>query len=536
MKKRILILICLLLLTGCGSEEPAPVPTPTPAVTASPEPTPAETTLCGTVYELTGDSLVLRSDEGGLYAFPLPEGAALSVGQSLTLRCAGAPDDRSLWQTAAVLEVQAEAPATEESGPYTLRGTVQDATMFTLTVLGEDGALYSFPKDPARCFAPNGILLGFEAEVDCAGVPDPGSLWQTVPVLAIRVSAAAAVPMEGISEAEAALRAAEILAGMTLPERVGQVFLGRLPLQGAAESAARQQPGGYVLYAENVAGKTPAQLKAEIEAVQAAARYPLLIAVDEEGGSVNRLSAYDAFRASPFPSPMNLYHEGGWFSVHADTAEKCALLRSVGINVNLAPVADVCSSGSYMYPRSFGGDAALTEQYVTETVQGYECGGVGCVLKHFPGYGDNADTHTGSARDGRTLEELQSRDLRPFAAGIAAGADCILMSHNVVTALDAALPASLSPAVYGYLRGNMGFTGVAMTDDLAMSAVRAHAAGGEAAVQALLAGCDLICSASLEQEMAAVAAAVQQGRLSEARLNEAVQRVLCWKLKLGILH
>lgn len=495
-----------------------------------------DTTLRGHVYELTDHSLVIQSDGGGLYAFAVEGTPELVPGQRLTLRCAGVLDEQNLWQSAAVLELDAEpAEAAEESGIHTLRGTVQDATAYTLTVLGEDGHLYSFPKDPARCFAPNGILPGYTAEVDCDALPNPEEVWQMVTVLQMRVTAGGTDGSAALSDAAAARRAAELLAGMTLEERVGQVFLGRFPLQAAAENAARWHLGGYVLYAENAAGKTPGVLKSEIEAVQAAAKLPLIMAVDEEGGTVNRLSAYTAFRALPFPSPMSLYHEGGWFSVNADTAEKAALLHSVGINVNLAPVADVCGSGSYMYSRSFGGDAFLTAQYVDEVVRGYTSAGMGCVLKHFPGYGDNVDTHTGSARDNRSLTELRNRDLLPFASGIDAGAGCILMSHNIVTAFDPGLPASLSPAAYAYLRESMGFAGVTMTDDLAMSAIRAHAGGENPAVQALRAGCDLICSASCEEEIAAVLAALRSGSLSETRLNEAVERVLVWKLKLGII-
>lgn len=526
MKRFFLILLCFVLLSGCGREAP---PTPTAPPTA--EPAAADTTLSGHVYEFTGHSLVIQSDGGGLYAFAVEGTTALVPGQRVTLRCAGALDEQSLWQSAAVLELSAEPLEAAESGVHTLRGTVQDATAYTLTVLGEDGHLYSFPKDPARCFAPDGILLGYKAEVDCAEPPDPAEVWQMVTVLSMRVTAAEVVPA-GPDHETAMARAAELLGDMSLEERAAQVFLGRLPLQGTP-----QRPlGGYVLYAENVAGKTPAVLKTELEALQTTAKLPLLFAVDEEGGTVNRLSTYTAFRAAPFPSPMSLYHDGGWLAVQTDTLEKCSLLRELGIQVNLAPVADVCSPGTYMYPRSFGADAALTEQYVTEVVRGYESAGMGCVLKHFPGYGDNADTHTGTARDSRSLEELAGRDLRPFATGIAAGADCVLLSHNVVAALDPALPASLSPSVYAYLRDNMGFRGVAMTDDLGMGAVRAFADGGEAAVQALRAGCDLICSGSCEREIAAVIVAVRQGTLSEQRLNEAVQRVLCWKVKLGIVE
>jgi len=529
MKKFLFILACLLLLAGCsrgGTPEPTSAPTALPTAA----PAAAEITLCGAVYELTDDSMVIQSDSGGLYAFPLTEGSELAPGQRVELRCKGALDEQSLWQSAAILALKAEPmAAADASGIHTLRGTVQDATAYTLTVLGDDGSLYSFPMDPARCFAPNGILVGYRAEVDCIDAPNPAEVWQMVTVLAMRITAATASTVS--DHAAAAARAAEILAGMSLEERAAQVFLGRLPLQGSV-----QRPlGGYVLYAENVAGKTPAVLKAELEALQAAVDVPLLFAVDEEGGTVNRLSAYTAFRSAPFPAPMSLYHNGGWLAVNTDTVEKCSLLRSLGIHVNLAPVADVCSPGTYMYPRSFGGDAALTAQYVDEAVRGYKAAGVGCVLKHFPGYGDNADTHTGTARDDRSLEELSARDLQPFAAGIAAGADCVLLSHNVVTALDASLPASLSPAVYAYLRDNMGFHGVAMTDDLGMGGVQAFGDSGEAAVQALRAGCDLICSSSFEREIAAVVAAVQQGTLSEVRLNEAARRVICWKVELGLI-
>ncbi|MBQ2896577.1 MAG: glycoside hydrolase family 3 protein [Oscillospiraceae bacterium] len=547
MKKQLLILTALLLLAGCGREAPRPTPTAAPVYETpapTPEPTPAETTLSGTVYEATENTLVLQSGDGALYAFSLADSAFVlpegtMPGWEVSVRFQGGASEDSLWQTGALLEVNVTVPVVQEtSGVYTLRGSVAEATMYTLTVLGEDGVLYSFPKDPQRCFAPNGILIGYAVEVDCAAAPDPAGGWQMVTVLGIRVTAPAepVAPVVTLSAEQRQARAREILGGMTLEQRVGQVFLGRCPLQGAVEETARWQPGGYVLYGENVAGKTPTILRTEIAAMQAAAALPLLMAVDEEGGSVNRLSCYTSFRASPFPSPMALYHGGGWLNISADATEKAGLLRSGGLNVNLAPVADVCSAGSYMYPRSFGGDAALTSQYVSEVVRAYEAAGLGCVLKHFPGYGDNADTHTGSARDERSLMELQSRDLLPFAAGIDAGAHCVLVSHNVVTALDASLPASLSPAVYGYLREALHFEGVAMTDDLAMSAIQAHSAGEEPAVLALRAGCDLICAADYQREIAAVIAAVQQGRLSEARLNEAVERVLCWKLKLGIME
>jgi beta-N-acetylhexosaminidase len=160
---------------------------------------------------------------------------------------------------------------------------------------------------------------------------------------------------------------------------------------------------------------------------------------------------------------------------------------------------------------------------------------IGSCLKHFPGYGNNADTHTGIAVDSRSLAELESKDLIPFAAGIRAGADAILVSHTIVEALDPDLPASLSPAVHNYLRNTMGFEGVILTDDLVMQAITDVYGAGEAAVLAVLAGNDLLCSSEYTVQYEAVLAAVLEGRIDIDTLNNAVRRVLQWKIDLGLL-
>ena len=160
---------------------------------------------------------------------------------------------------------------------------------------------------------------------------------------------------------------------------------------------------------------------------------------------------------------------------------------------------------------------------------------IGAVLKHFPGYGNNADTHVGMAVDHRSLEELENRDLLPFAAGIQAGADAILVSHNIVTALDPEYPASLSSAVHDYLRNVMGFAGVIVTDDLVMEAITQAYGAEEAAVLAVLAGNDLLCSSEYPIQYPAVLDAVRSGRISMQQLDESVMRILQWKKELGLI-
>ena len=161
--------------------------------------------------------------------------------------------------------------------------------------------------------------------------------------------------------------------------------------------------------------------------------------------------------------------------------------------------------------------------------------GMGSVLKHFPGYGNNVDTHTGIAVDERPLETFLSSDFLPFKAGIDAGAGAVLVSHNIMTCADHTLPASLSPAVHQLLRDKLGYTGVVMTDDLAMDAVAQYAKDGSAAVLAVLAGNDLLISSDYQTQIPQVLAALQDGTIDETLIDAAVTHVLLWKMQLGLL-
>ena len=331
--------------------------------------------------------------------------------------------------------------------------------------------------------------------------------------------------------------AQEILTRMTVEEKVGQMFIARCPEESAAKKAAEYHLGGYILFARDFENKTEEQVISEIQSYQEASALPMLIGVDEEGGSVTRISRYPEFRDEPFASSQTLYEQGGLEAIEADTLEKCELLASLGINVNFAPVCDVSENpDDFMYERSFGQNAELTAEYVRTVVEAMANQGVACVLKHFPGYGSNADTHTGIAYDDRPYETFETSDFLPFEAGIASGAQLVLVSHNVVSCMDSQYPASLSAKVHEILRGELGFSGVIVTDDLAMDAVRDFTDDSQAAVLAVQAGNDLLCCTDFEVQIPAVTAAVENGEISEERLNESVLRILELKLSLGLLE
>lgn len=329
----------------------------------------------------------------------------------------------------------------------------------------------------------------------------------------------------------------ELLDTMTTEEKVGQLFLARCPKESALSDITNYHLGGYILFAEDFENQTPQSIAAVLADYQNTSNIPMLIAVDEEGGTVCRVSAFPAFRSSPFPSPRELYSAGGMEQVLGIEAEKAYLLSSLGINVNMAPVCDISTQkGAFMYHRSLGQNTQITGEFAVGTMELMDAFQVGAVMKHFPGYGNNTDTHTGIAVDSRILAELETDALPPFALAIKAGCNAILVSHTIVNAMDAEFPASLSPAVHSYLRSIMGFQGVIVTDDLVMDAISGQYGAGEAAVLAVLAGNDLLCSTEYPLQYQAVLEAVVNGRISTNQLDTSVERVLRWKQALGLIE
>lgn len=323
---------------------------------------------------------------------------------------------------------------------------------------------------------------------------------------------------------------------LTLEQQVAQLFFARCPDVQAVELAAQYDIGGYILFGRDFENQTPDSLRQTITSYQQAAATPMLIGVDEEGGTVVRVSAYPAFRAGRFQSPQSLFAEGGLERIQSDTKEKDALLSSLGINVNLAPVCDVSTSPSdFINARAFGQDAQATSDYVRTVVEQMKIDGMGMVLKHFPGYGNNVDTHTGIAQDDRPLEQFRSSDFLPFAAGIESDAQAILVCHNIVSCMDDTLPASLSPAVHKVLREELGFDGVVMTDDLVMQAITDYTGDADAAVLAVQAGNDMLISSDFVTQYNAVLSAVQNGTISKTAIRDSAVRVLRWKIQLGLI-
>lgn len=326
------------------------------------------------------------------------------------------------------------------------------------------------------------------------------------------------------------------LSTMTLQEKVGQIFLLESPSSGAVHTIDEIQPGGYCLMERDFKGKTADQVKKTLKSYQTSSKIPMILCCDEEGGTVVRISSNPALSAQKFQSPQQVYAKGGLDAVSSDTLKKAQLMKSLGLNVNLAPVCDVSTNPKdFIYARSFGQNAQQTSKFVTASVLAYSEGGIGCVLKHFPGYADNTDTHTGVSKDSRSFQTFQNSDFLPFKAGINAGAACVMVSHNIVECMDAEHPASLSPQVHDILRTKLGFTGVIVTDSLDMKAVTAYSKGEDPSVQAFLAGNDMLLATDGFSGYKALYAAVQKGTVSQKRLDESVLRILAWKMKLGLL-
>ena len=329
---------------------------------------------------------------------------------------------------------------------------------------------------------------------------------------------------EGYPEAQ------ELLENMTLEEKVAQVFLFRCPSEDALAAVQTYQPGGFMLFAKDFDGKTAEQVCAEMESYQQASKIPMFLAVDEEGGTVVRVSRNANLAPKPFQSPQQVFQSGGMQAIVDDTVQKTQLLQSLGLNVNLAPVADVSTNpADFMYARTFGQGAAETADYVKNSVATYNQQRMACALKHFPGYGNNVDTHTGIAVDHRPYETFMESDFLPFAAGIEEGAPMVLVSHNIVNCMDSEHPASLSPEVHRVLREDLGFTGLILTDDLSMEAIPAYTGGENPCAAAINAGNDLLLSSDLQADYNALLAAVQDGTVTEERLDESVLRILAMK-------
>ena len=321
-------------------------------------------------------------------------------------------------------------------------------------------------------------------------------------------------------------KAYEKLENMTLDEKIAQILLVRYPDDGLGV-LKNNQFGGYVFYAKDFKDKTYDEVKTMMSDLQAVSKIPILTAVDEEGGRVVRVSSNPNLASIPFKSSRELYLEGGFDRIKEDTIQKSKLLYDLGINLNLAPVIDVSTnSNDYMYSRALGEDSSVTSQYAKEVIKASKGLGVSYTLKHFPGYGNNADTHSGKAIDNRSYEDILKNDLPPFEAGIDEGAEAVLVSHNIVNSIDSNNPASLSISIHNLLRNKLHFKGIIITDDLAMGATKDI---DGATLKAILSGNDLIITTDYEKSINSVKEAISNKVIDESLIDRLAFRIIAWK-------
>ncbi len=291
--------------------------------------------------------------------------------------------------------------------------------------------------------------------------------------------------------------------------------------------------GGVIFFEKDFKYKKRDQVIEMIQKLQNNSKIPLLTAIDEEGGKVSRISSNSNLVSSPFKSSQELYKENGFNAIKEDVLYKSYILENLGLNLNLAPVVDISTNeDDYMYERSIGLDASLTSIYAKTVIEASKTAKVSYALKHFPGYGNNVDTHKGIAIDNRTYEELVNNDLLPFIEGIKAGAEAILVSHNIVSCIDNEYPATLSKNIHNLLRNDLQFTGVIITDDLSMDALDNYE---NPEVLALNAGNDLLITSNYEKSFNNIKLGLENNLLNEELLDEIVLRILSWKYYKNLL-
>jgi len=328
--------------------------------------------------------------------------------------------------------------------------------------------------------------------------------------------------------------AEKIMKNMTLEQKVGQLFFPRFNNETKDSDITTRFPGGFVLFGKDF-NDTENVVINNIEYIQNLSqktmKLPLGLAVDEEGGTVYRVSVFHR-KEGKFPSPHDIYKESAIDGILKIDQEKRDLLRKFKVNINLAPVADMSDDpDDFIYKRTLGYPLNETMAYIEKDVEGYVKDNFTCCAKHFPGYGNNIDTHGDIAFDNRTYENFLERDLKPFQSGITANIPMILVSHNIVLCKDKDYPASLSKVWHEILRNDLNFTGLIITDDLIMDAIKKYSGGMSPAIIAVNAGNDIILTTQFYEHLDATIAAVKNETISMDTIEKACKRILAWKIK-----
>ncbi len=340
--------------------------------------------------------------------------------------------------------------------------------------------------------------------------------------------------------AAASEKAAAYTANLSAEEMAGQLLLGICAdASTAASEINRCHLAGMLFESGNFQGLSKENITAALLAASTDAKVKPILAAQEEGGSYTTLSDLDSFSEYDFNALRTEFESGGLQAVQKAEDAKTTMLKSVGINLNLAPVVDLAQSADQiMYSRSADGNVETASSIAEYAAKFNQAKGVSACLKHFPGYGtvpDSAVTGVGAVTDDRPAETIRQNDYTPFKKGAEAGAHFIMMSNVVVKNIDAAHTAALSPTLHTELRSSVGFKGIIMTDVLDDADYSAYAEGRKPVVQAVLAGNDLILVRDYATAYNDIVAAVKDGTITEAQLKEACTRVIAYKYTAGIL-
>lgn len=290
--------------------------------------------------------------------------------------------------------------------------------------------------------------------------------------------------------------------------------------------------GGLIYFSQNILDAD--QLTEMLKNTRSWSRYSIFLGVDEEGGSVSRVAGNGL--ADGVGNIAEIGASGDTAVAREAGASIGSYLSSYGFNVDFAPVADVISEGNTTIgDRSFGSDPNVVAPMASAMVEGIQSTGVSACMKHFPGLGDTtADTHDGMASTEKTLEEFTATDFPVYQAGIAAGVDMIMVSHlSAPNVTGDNTPASVSEKmITEILRGQLGYQGVVITDSMSMTAITDYYTSDQAAVMALQAGADMILMPEdFESAYNGVLEAVNNGTLTEERINESLRRIFRVKKK-----
>ena len=335
----------------------------------------------------------------------------------------------------------------------------------------------------------------------------------------------------------------DYIAAMPLEDKIAQLFILTPEALTGAASVTRagnttrdklnEYPvGGLIYFAGNI--QSASQVREMLSNTSEMSKYPLFLAIDEEGGSVTRLAGRNiAENVGPMENigatgdPQNAYAAGNIIGTY---------MSDFGFNLNFAPVADVFtdSENNPMGSRTFSDDPAIVAEMVRAFVGGMKDTGIYSTLKHFPGLGfTTVDTHVGMAVTERTLDEMRDFEFMPFAAGIDAGVEFVMLGHvSAPNVTGDNTPASISRKIITeILRDELGFKGIIVTDAMNMGAIIEYYTAAEAAVKALQAGADMILMPeSFEEAYIGVLEAIENGRINEERINESLRRIFRVKL------